>query len=263
MAWLDIEKSEESAKPLELYYIKLGLNEYYLTDFYQNYTFEGKTYIPVQIARNEIIIDDTTFDDKIKIKVPLRSTIGKALRNETNEQETNVVIRRAFQGETETLILWRGVVYSREIESGYLTIVCLPINYKLEKVGNRSVYSRLCSHLIYDQTTCKVNKNSFVTNATLTAISQKTAVVSATLDSKFVGGYIEFANGQARMITDVNGSTITLLSELYNIPTDRTVKIYLGCDRTQDCCKTRFNNIENYGGFPYIPIKNIFTSSIN
>lgn len=41
-----------------------------------------------------------------------------------------------------------------------------------------------------------------------------------------------------------------------------TVKVYAGCDKLNTTCSTKFNNILNFGGFPFIPQDNPFTGTI-
>jgi hypothetical protein len=38
----------------------------------------------------------------------------------------------------------------------------------------------------------------------------------------------------------------------------QTVNLYPGCNKSMDHCINRFDNILNYGGFPWIPGKNPF-----
>jgi len=39
------------------------------------------------------------------------------------------------------------------------------------------------------------------------------------------------------------------------------VKIYPGCDRVRATCESKFDNLDNFGGFPWIPTKNPFGGS--
>jgi len=40
-----------------------------------------------------------------------------------------------------------------------------------------------------------------------------------------------------------------------------TVTLYPGCPRDRQTCNDRFNNLENYGGFDWIPSRNPFNGS--
>jgi hypothetical protein len=36
--------------------------------------------------------------------------------------------------------------------------------------------------------------------------------------------------------------------------TGDTFTAYPGCDKTQNTCTSKFNNLVNFGGFPYVPV---------
>ena len=40
------------------------------------------------------------------------------------------------------------------------------------------------------------------------------------------------------------------------------VDVFAGCDHTVDTCDQKFDNVINYGGWPYVPSKNPFESGI-
>jgi hypothetical protein len=54
--------------------------------------------------------------------------------------------------------------------------------------------------------------------------------------------------------------TITLFSFPVGLASGAEVRAYAGCNRTLDECKTRFDNVANFGGMPFIPTKNPFGS---
>ena len=56
------------------------------------------------------------------------------------------------------------------------------------------------------------------------------------------------------------GSGLTLIYPAPLTPGE-TVSLYPGCDHTLQTCHGRFNNAENFGGFPWIPRRNPFNES--
>ena len=44
--------------------------------------------------------------------------------------------------------------------------------------------------------------------------------------------------------------------QLAKFRADGFITLSRGCSKTVSDCKNKFNNISNYGGFPYIPAKN-------
>lgn len=45
-----------------------------------------------------------------------------------------------------------------------------------------------------------------------------------------------------------------------HLPSGQEIQVYPGCQHTLTICKTRFNNLSNYGGQPFIPLDNPFSS---
>ena len=43
-----------------------------------------------------------------------------------------------------------------------------------------------------------------------------------------------------------------------NINNDNQLYIYKGCDKNHNTCSQRFNNINNFNGFPSVPNQNYF-----
>jgi hypothetical protein len=79
----------------------------------------------------------------------------------------------------------------------------------------------------------------------------------------FALGFITFSSGLnyllRRTIKRVDGDTITLMSPLPNIPEiGAIVALTHGCDKSQSTCLNKFNNLNNFGGFPYIPHETVF-----
>ncbi len=80
-------------------------------------------------------------------------------------------------------------------------------------------------------------------------------------DGYFTGGWVELDNGEAQYITWHGGDTITLLAALSTWDTGYVLSCRPGCDKSQASCNT-FNNIGNFGGFPYIPYENIYSDGV-
>jgi uncharacterized phage protein (TIGR02218 family) len=79
-------------------------------------------------------------------------------------------------------------------------------------------------------------------------------------------GYVRFTSGLnvnlVRTIkTCVGQGTVstTLMTPLPNTPQiGDTLLITMGCDKTQTTCQNKFNNLNNFGGFPYVPQETVF-----
>lgn len=86
--------------------------------------------------------------------------------------------------------------------------------------------------------------------------------------SAFSLGYMKFTSGlNINLVRTIKQSTGTgpddtfmvLMSPLPNTPQiGDTLIAYEGCDKTQSTCVNKFGNLNNFGGFPYIPQETVF-----
>jgi uncharacterized phage protein (TIGR02218 family) len=76
-------------------------------------------------------------------------------------------------------------------------------------------------------------------------------------DGWFTGGFIEYLlpTGflETRMINRHIGTSIRVLSGIVGMAVGDPIVAYPGCKRTVRACIDKFDNYDNYGGFPHIP----------
>lgn len=263
MSYEILERSEEQAQPIELYRIKVGNLMYYLTSDAEDYLANDyKKYKATQITRNELIKDMTRFDDKVKISIPIRTTLAKDWIAANTEVESSVEIIRTHRNDADEYVLWRGVIVAKSMNDTKLTIECLPVRYSFEKLGNRAQYARLCRHILYGSN-CRVRKSDFKQGASVIATSRSVIQLNRALGQEYVGGIFEVEGlNISRLIIAVNGNMITLVNPLLEDLSGVPCNIYRGCDKSTEACR-QFNNLHNHGGFPFIPVKNIFSSNVS
>ena len=131
-------------------------------------------------------------------------------------------------------------------------------------IGN--VFTANCRHTLFSTAKvghcgyCGVNKASFTQTGSIASVvtgkwvftisgSQPSGYYSNGL-IKFTSG---FNNGLSAVIKSHEGNQITLmLPTAFAVNAGDTFEIQAGCDKTLETCKTKFNNIYNFGGFPHI-----------
>lgn len=125
----------------------------------------------------------------------------------------------------------------------------------------RNVYQDGCQHVLYDGGCALLAATYAVNNAV--ASSPTTLGFNTTLaqDSDyFTLGSLVFNSGalsgtKRTVKRQQAGGAITLLNPLPLAPgVGDTFTIYPGCDRTKETCNTKFSNLVNFKGFPFIPV---------
>jgi uncharacterized phage protein (TIGR02218 family) len=122
----------------------------------------------------------------------------------------------------------------------------------------RNLWSPTCIHSLYDSG-CGVVKGTYSASGTVGAGSTATLINTAVAAAGHAQGQIAFSSGVDANLTAtiksvVAGVSLTLMYPLPNVPaTGDTFTVAFGCDHTQATCMTKFNNLANFRGFPYIP----------
>jgi len=122
----------------------------------------------------------------------------------------------------------------------------------------RNVYQPTCLHTLYDSG-CALVKNAFGTNGGVGAGSTASTINWPGASATFQQGSITFTSGVNASVTGtigsvVAGTSMTLLYPLESMPAvGDGFTVYYGCDHTPGTCQSKFNNLANFRGFPYVP----------
>jgi uncharacterized phage protein (TIGR02218 family) len=122
----------------------------------------------------------------------------------------------------------------------------------------RNIYQPTCVHALYDSG-CTLVKNAFGTNGTAGSGSTATIINWSGASLNYRQGSITFTSGVNAGVTATVGSAVagTSLSLLYPLESAPAsgdgFTVYYGCDHTPGTCNSKFNNLANFRGFPYVP----------
>ena len=122
----------------------------------------------------------------------------------------------------------------------------------------RNIYQPTCLHTLYDSG-CTLIKNAFGTNGIVGSGSTASLINWSSASANFQQGSITFTSGvnagvTATVNTVVAGTSLTLGYPLQSVPSaGDTFTVYYGCDHTPGTCQSKFNNLVNFRGFPYVP----------
>jgi uncharacterized phage protein (TIGR02218 family) len=130
----------------------------------------------------------------------------------------------------------------------------------------RNFFSPGCSHILYDSG-CTLVKASFGTNGSVGASPQLLTIpwsggvphpTGADGLPYFAQGRLLFTNGslngQQVLIENNDGANLYLSYPLTTaVVAGETFTAYAGCSKTQSTCTAKFNNLEHFRGFPFVP----------
>lgn len=153
-----------------------------------------------------------------------------------------------------------GTLDVEEITGSYVKAsVKSPMN-RLSENFPRNTYQASCHHSLYCDG-CGANKNSYSEfNKTVGANSTKTKIYCSLNQPSgyYTNGIIQFTSGnnitEKRGIKEHNGSELTLSIPLLFTPAENdTFTISAGCNKSIDMCSSKFDNLANFGGTPFVP----------
>lgn len=263
------ERSVESGQPIELYDFRIGTEAFLWTTNPTAVTYDSLTYTPLEITREAIFFNPDERAEALKITVPASTQVVRRYINGVPGQRATITIFRVHRndGDDEVLQMFKGVAKTVAFSQNGLTaeIAVLPISGDLADAIPRFVFSTVCNNILFD-TGCKVSQSLFRHQNVVSGVSNDTLTINglaAKGDNWATGGYVALSGGDFRLVVNHTGDTIRLLLPFPSSPIGQTVEVFAGCDHSISTCKSKFNNVENFGGFAWVPLKNIFSSGLD
>ncbi|MGV8959200.1 MAG: phage BR0599 family protein [Stenotrophomonas sp.] len=241
-------------------------------------TIDGATYLPASISRSAIRQTAERAKDKITIRFPyLRDpaageypptqSLGDNWHPYPPGDMIHVTCKAYHHGDAEAVVEWMGRVTQPRFTDTELELTCEPGRPRGNFSGLSLRWQRSCPLALYSQGVgmCGVAAADHALPASLTAASGLTLTASAfgSLPAgRLAGGYVEWERGdgltERRSIMAHAGSTIEINYGAQMLAPGVAVIAYPGCAHTANDCKDYFNNMDRFGGCPYLPVKNPF-----
>ena len=272
MSFLNYETSLESGTPIELIEIAIGLTTYRFSTSEDNYTFGSDEYEGSSISRAPIKVGQDERTQIINFTLPSNHEfVQKYVTVVPGSVATVSVFRfHRLDGALERVLTWKGIVRSVGFnqDGTAASVAAMPITGGLSRQIPRFTYQNPCNHVLFDDR-CKVGLDLTTSHTdVVTAVSGSTITVNG-LSGKgagwAVGGYVtNTTTDDYRLVLAQSVDTVTLLLPF---PSSLTVlgemfTVTAGCDHSIATCKSKFNNVANYGGFAFVPTKNPFESGL-
>lgn len=268
-------------RPAEIYRWVNGDTVWTQTSADAEITHGGETYDPVPIGRSDIDQTQEMARNNITVNTARSNPVALLHLTEFPETTTTLTISRYDAG--DVTVLWKGRIASAESNGNEITVACEPIFTSLTRYGLRARYQRSCRHALYRRG-CNVNGSNEQEDhgvdggaASTDGRSVEVAVAAERANGRYTGGMLRF-DDTYRLITRHAGTTLTMQQSIGALDEavdsagwDKAwgqhwdglvaVRIYPGCKHNMVDCGDEFDNLDNYGGFPWVPGKNPFGGS--
>jgi len=265
MSTLDqLEVSIEDSRPIELYEFQISGTTYRRTSSEGTVTYSGVDYTPVAIKRTAYQEAKEQKSTSITIKIPTDDVIATNFIAVQPSYIMNVTVYRIQPNSvpaTASIIMFAGYVASVAFKDEICELRCIPNNELFTREMPRFSFQGLCNHILYDSG-CGLSEGSYLHSGKVLGVTDDvllTIQALPTTGSPFIGGYVSLPDGsESRLIIDQSGTQVRILYPFKQNVSGGTLYAYQGCDHSVTTCAQKFNNVLNYGGFPFVPSINPF-----
>lgn len=248
---------------IELYTFAGSSATFRLTPHEPEVVLDGDRYASLPIGRTELALGAEAAKSALDLTVPpecalVRHLLASAITGESTAVTLHVVT--VDGGITGTR--WMGRVLGVEVAGDAARIRCESAQVSLKRIGLRRLYSRACSHVLYSAAcgATPITASASVSSSTGRSVDLAGGVPAAVAGT-LAGGWLETAAGARHMIVRESSAGVELLYPVPLAPGEG-VTLAAGCDHTTATCAARFSNLDNFGGFPFIPSKNPFATGV-
>ena len=268
MSYEQYETSQEQGQPIELYQFIYGptsASQYLYTNAEEEVSTGVGTFEPIAISRDNYHVAGKTDKNQINIRIPVKVEMSSLFTAYPPPQPVAVII---FQGHAndpanQFVAVWNGRVLSTAKEGREQVLTCESTIVSLKRPGLRRNYQYGCPYVLYGPG-CFANKANATMQAQVEDVVDGNLVLSADwygeIDPQlFVGGMIEWTselgNESRTILRLTEENQLVLLGPIRGLAAEDTINIVRGCDHKKSGCMSH-ENILNYGGQPWIPLKN-------
>lgn len=265
MTYEDIENSGYDGSPVELFRFAHGSEIWRYSSGSEEVEHDSETYSPVAIGREgEINVSSEPNKSDLSIILPLDLEVSQLFLTGTPESIVSLTIFRLHKPAGEFEIYWKGRVVSFVWKDDQARAVCEPIFTSIKQIGLRARYTRACRHALYS-TSCGVDKALYAVACTVTDVSGLNITFTVDdlteyQDDYFMAGML-YASGAWRFVLVHAGGVVSLMESI-DLSVDDEIILYPGCDHVLATCISKFDNVLNNGGCPWIPTQNPFDGSL-
>ena len=268
------ETSVDSSRPIEIYKFAMGSTTWTYTSWSQEVTVSALDYVATPIKRSRIVQATDQKTRNVTVTVPSENPFAAQYINISPGETASLTIIRLQPDESPSfntqVMIFKGTVQSVSFpRDGYTAeIVVRSIESAKNQILPRVTYAGMCSHSLYDEG-CGVDPGLFNVTGPI-ASGGATAEITLTganaeADGYWTGGYVTALSGTQdfRFVVKHVGNVLTLLLPFAADITGLNAQVFAGCDHVATGhCAGKFENVLEFGGFPFVPNKNIFNSGL-
>lgn len=249
----------------ELYRATEGTTVWTFTSSNEAEIYNLETYEPRVVGRSDVSDKPQVSKGTLDVSFPLEDDFAQHLLNASVDDILKLTIFSKDQAGT-IRTEWRGRLKNTAPSNKELKATFEGTFSSNRRVGARPVLTRTCRHCLYSPG-CGLDIADWLTPATVTALSVDGKLLTvpeagSQPSGYFNAGLVKFSDGTMRYITSHIGTSVTIirysgtLNDEFAVSSPVDVELAPGCNQLMSDCGPKFDNLNNNGSFPFLPIKN-------
>lgn len=259
------ELSVQDGSPTELWVFTIYGQNHRYTPGARDYVYLGSTYEGWPLSHTPFERTATIPKNNLTLYVTRDFPMLAFFKRLPPSDVLWLTIFLVHRGEGDVLPLWTGRVMNAERKGRKAEMYCENIFTSLRRNGLEGTYGRNCRHELYSlgDGECNANPDDFVFEAQLDSVNGlqiTSAAFPAYMDGdrgRLAGGFLEYeptpGHIERRGLKFHDGDTVEMTHAIENLAGLAEVRLWPGCAHDRTDCNDNFSNINNYGGFPFVP----------
>lgn len=277
MSFDTYEVSNSRGRPIALYEIRWGNTVWKYTSadsvqYYPDDSDEGNRFLPVAIRDDGMTQGGSSENDfTVHTQGDLPVVLLYADSPPTMPVWLTVRRKHADDPDHEAPVYWVGRIANvqRLDNMAEADIRGISISKLLKTGGLRLTWGKNCPHCVYDSA-CRADPADHRYARVVQAVQGPFLTITVETDpaeGSFTGGFVEWdRDGKGTMErrgieAALSTTKVKVLGRLPGLMAGAAVNLYPGCDQTVSTCNDGFDNIDNNGGFFFMPEKSPFDGS--
>lgn len=266
MTYASYDQSVEDGSPIECYLFTGTGGTWRYTDADEEVTVDGLVYQPLSGIERTTVEVGSLIDSRmtIDIQLPVDSDLAQKFAFLKTQDSLNVEIRSVHRGSnfaTEWRMEWQGITLFYT-SSGRITSIQTgtAIQSAVQARANSIYYQTTCNHVLFDER-CKVLRGDHTTTSVVTAIegNEITVADDGVANNDLRAGEVKnLRTGERRFVLGNSLNVIDIGFPFDDLILGDEVEMVKGCIHTFSECNVKFANLDNFGGFMYVPSSNPF-----
>lgn len=262
--YIDREEAVEQ-NAVELFHFWNEVEDWFYTSHDEAFNYQSETYQPASLTRGSVSYDSKLEVSTINVSAAFNEDpLIDFIAQNPIEPIWLEILRVHKDRPAEASVVFIGQAKMVGISGQEATLQGVGFEFFLKQRIPILRFQPKCNYFIYDDLVdgsgCGVDQTGFKLSTTVDTITSDGLTITNSdfaleADGFYKYGWIEFQN-ERRMITSHVGSTIEIRYRIFDLEAGSSIDAYPGCDGAVETCRDKFSNVDQFGGFPYIPVDN-------